>query len=292
MGVPGALDEPALVLGNVVPWRPTPKLSRVDAPVDTPPLVVLPGFGNCSKDYECPNGNPDDSMVAVLRRRGFRVYVAQVERRDWLNVGRAILSRKYWVGLCTVDPGYRWYLERIQQAVHLVGHSAGGWLGRAFVADPLYFDSPTWDEGIPHQGISSLVTLGTPHVPPLATSGRDMTGGALTWVNLQWPGAHFADKGVGYMCVAGCAVQADRHAPRNSIERYAHSSYSQVCGDGHGHMGDCVVPVANAHLQGANNLVLEGVFHSMGTHKGWPIEHRWYGSNDVVDHWAHCLVTQ
>ncbi len=71
MGVPGALDEPALVLGNVVPWRPTPKLSRVDAPVDTPPLVVLPGFGNCSKDYECPNGNPDESMVAVLRVSGW-----------------------------------------------------------------------------------------------------------------------------------------------------------------------------------------------------------------------------
>lgn len=35
------------------------------------------------------------------------MYVAQVERKDWLKVGRAILSRKYWAGLCTVDPGYR-----------------------------------------------------------------------------------------------------------------------------------------------------------------------------------------
>lgn len=32
--------------------------------------------------------------------------------------------------------------------VHLVGHSAGGWLGRAFIADPLYFDSPPSDKGL------------------------------------------------------------------------------------------------------------------------------------------------
>lgn len=43
-------------------------------------------------------------------------------------------------------------------------------------------------------------------------------------------------------------------------------------------------------VQGANNLVLEGVFHSMSTNKKWAVEHRWYGSEDVVDHWAHCLV--
>lgn len=44
--------------------------------------------------------------------------------------------------------------------------------------------------------------------------------------------------------------------------------------------------------QGANNFVLEGVFHSMGTNKKWAVEHRWYGSEDVVDHWAHCFVKQ
>lgn len=42
--------------------------------------------------------------------------------------------------------------------------------------------------------------------------------------------------------------------------------------------------------QGAANVLLEGVFHSMTTNKAWDIEHRWYGSEDVVDHWAHHLV--
>ncbi len=43
-------------------------------------------------------------------------------------------------------------------------------------------------------------------------------------------------------------------------------------------------------VQGADNMVLKGVFHSMGRNKNWQIEHRWYGSEEVVDHWAHCLV--
>ena len=31
-----------------------------------------------------------------------------------------------------------------------------------------------------------------------------------------------------YLCVAGAAVQGDRAAPRKSVQRYAHSAYSQV----------------------------------------------------------------
>lgn len=41
-------------------------------------------------------------------------------------------------------------------------------------------------------------------------------------------GAHFKEQGIQYLCVAGSAVQGDRSAPRRSIQRYAHSSYSQV----------------------------------------------------------------
>jgi hypothetical protein len=61
-------------------------------------------------------------------------------------------------------------------------------------------------------------------------------------------------------------------------------------GEGEGVHGDCVVPLRAALLPGANNLVLDGVFHSMsriGTfdERGQPL---WYGSDEVVDHWlAH-----
>ena len=41
-------------------------------------------------------------------------------------------------------------------------------------------------------------------------------------------GAYFAGAGVRYICVAGKAVTADRAAERRTLQRYAHSSYSQA----------------------------------------------------------------
>ena len=74
----------------------------------------------------------------------------------------------------------------------LVGHSAGGWLARAFLGDDKYFDAsessvsgPT--EGGPNRAVRSLVSLGAPHLAP-PPHVRDMTGGAVTWVNKTWPG--------------------------------------------------------------------------------------------------------
>ena len=43
--------------------------------------------------------------------------MTEVQRRDWLRIGRSLLSADYWRGQCTVDPGYRWYLERVRAAV-------------------------------------------------------------------------------------------------------------------------------------------------------------------------------
>lgn len=63
----GVSVDTATILGNVVPWTPPARIHPVDAPPNAAPLVLLPGFGNCSKDYECPFGNPDDSVAAGLR---------------------------------------------------------------------------------------------------------------------------------------------------------------------------------------------------------------------------------
>ena len=38
------------------------------------------------------------------------------------------------------------------------------------------------------RAVRAIVSLGSPHVPAPVTA-RDMTGGALTWVNNHWPGA-------------------------------------------------------------------------------------------------------
>jgi len=115
-----------------------------------------------------------------------------------------------------------------------VAHSAGGWLGRAFVGDPKYrerFGGVGEGPEVRHNpAVASLVTLGAPHRPPPPnTPAKDMTGGALSWVDTTYPGAFFP--GVRYVTVAGRAVRGqprpDRSAPR-TLSSYAHDSYLQV----------------------------------------------------------------
>lgn len=279
---------------------------RVEASPDTPPIVILPGFGNASRDYLAPFGDEDASLVAALARRGFSSRVLQVRRKDWLRVGRMALSRNFWNRRCTTEEGYGWYLERVQLAVNaardatghsqviLLGHSAGGWLGRAFIGQQRWKDDPVASgDDVPHEAVAALVTLGTPHSPPRPGSkAKDMTGGALTWVDSTWPGAFFAPAGVSYVTVASRAVRGDVRAPQRSLERYAAGSYEQVAGEGHGVEGDAVVPLDSALLDGAHHVVLDDVLHSMsrlGTFEE-PSEQQWYGSDPVLDTWLAPLV--
>ena len=107
-----------------------------------------------------------------------------MSRRDWLRVARGTVLPKFWRAELTTHPGYSWYLERTRAAVQaaadaagsggvvLVCHSAGGWLGRAFLGDPQWF-SPGVSRAVagtvsptPNPLVRGLVTLGTPHVPP------------------------------------------------------------------------------------------------------------------------------
>lgn len=61
----------------------------------------------------------------------------------------------------------------------------------------------------------------------------------------------------------------------------------QVCGKAEV-WGDGVVPEASAHLEGALNISLDGVYHSP---VGSDDELRpWYGSPGVVKQWIHHLT--
>jgi broad specificity phosphatase PhoE len=102
-------------------------------------------------------------------------------------VVRGAILPDFWRADLTTHPSYSWYLERVRAAVHsalegsgakgvvLVCHSAGGWLGRAFLGDPQWFDGAAQDKGqpgtispTPNPWVQGLVTLGTPHMPPPA----------------------------------------------------------------------------------------------------------------------------
>eukprot|EP00891_Asterochloris_glomerata_P000711 jgi/Astpho2/711/e_gw1.00015.21.1_t len=329
-----AHDQP-----SVWSWQSNDVVQRVHGS-SAIPLVLCPGFGNCSTDYVSPFGAEGAGIVAALEARGFRVFVPDLQRKEWFAVARSLLSWDTWRGRSTVEQGYRWYLEKLQatvdqarreckaEQVDLLGHSAGGWLARSFLGDPLYIaqlqqvaagtDTDTIpsltslsngrepssngtapDGSSPSQQqidqqrnhvVRRVVTMGTPHL--LTGGARDFTGGALTWVNKQWPGSFFAGDGLEYVCLAGRVVRADKNAPRKSLARYAYGSYSQTCRDAQGKEGDGVVALCCAHLPGANNITLDGCFHSIsktGTFEE-ASELVWYGSPQVIDSWAHALL--
>ncbi|KAJ0078880.1 hypothetical protein Patl1_23612 [Pistacia atlantica] len=69
--------------------------------------------------------------------------------------------------------------------------------------------------------------------------------------------------------------------------RFVGQGYKQVCGQADV-WGDGVVPEVSAHLEGALNVSLDGVYHSpVGSDD---ILRPWYGSPAVVEKWIHHLI--
>ena len=304
-------------------------VSRQRAPKNAPPIVILGGFGNNSLDYTAPFGDPSVSLASALTSRGWDVEVVELERKDWAKILRAVFSKGFWdTRKGTTEPGYTWYLEKIDAAVvkavarhanagngetcqvDIVAHSAGGWLARAYVGGALneidyeskrfrYFaKEPQRCENFPkvttpHPSVRTLVTLGAPHhVAPASKNATDATRGALEWVDKKWPGAYF--KEINYVCVAGRTVRGVKNTKetKETLPGYAGASYAQVCGEADGVVGDAVVPSEYATLEGALNVSVEGVFHSMskvGTYAEDSNE-AWYGSDEVVDLWLKELT--
>jgi pimeloyl-ACP methyl ester carboxylesterase len=141
----------------------------------------------------------------------------------------------------------------------LVCHSAGGWLARAALG---YLN----DVIDPRQRVCGVVTLGAPHLPP-PPGVMDMTRGALRFTNDDFPGAYYQQEDVFYITVvgdaiAGVAQQKSSPFEPTSTTGFAYVSYQAVSGVGTT-SGDGVVPVSHAHLEGATQLNLPGIFHSI-----------------------------
>ena len=55
---------------NLVPWPGRSDAhQRVDAHPASPPIIICPGFGNCTADYAAPFGREEDGIEAALRVR-------------------------------------------------------------------------------------------------------------------------------------------------------------------------------------------------------------------------------
>jgi len=291
------------------------------------PVVILPGLGNNTADY--------NELVTSLEARGLKAIVAQVSRLDWLRNAAGLLDANYWKGSLQPRPVLDWYLERTKNAiaaakamgqdsqkVSVIGHSAGGWLARVFMTNYGTDD------------IDLLLTLGTPHLPPPrgVRGVVDQTRGLLYYVEENCPGAFHAPD-VKYVCIAGRFLKGERFlageetpvaamgigtvasmdgtaaisaaqegkmetgvgeviqdgsvkpAPPTLRARIVGQGYKQVCGEANV-WGDGVVPEISAHLEGAINLTLDGVYHSpVGANEERP----WYGTTSILDRWIHHL---
>jgi len=241
-----------------------------------------------------------------------RVDVVPVTRRDWWPT---LAGGDFAHVVRKIDATVRKSCEEVDGArVALVGHSAGGWLGRLYLGDERYRGETFGGR----RYVRALVTLGTPHASAEAYPfGRvaehrdgeradalsaDARGSSLAFVNELYPGAFFDDvkyvnvigdvgpEGADSFDVLGAMFTTD-DASESLPHRLARAwrafvfgvSYRANCRDARAR-GDGVVPIATATLDRAQTLILPNVHHQPSV--GEP----WYGSPEVIERWCDALL--
>lgn len=255
----------------------------ISASNDKPAVVILPGLGNATEDYE--------EFKEELSSRGFvATSIAQVARPDWLRNAAGIVKPSYWKGTLKPRPTVDWYLERINNAIEearnasenkdevvLLAHSAGGWLSRVYLESEDYANAK-W--------VSKVISLGSPlNAVPLDVPGVvDQTRGILTYVEANCLSPK--SLGIEWICLAGTYKTGVKEFSRERFSDFiVGQGYKQVCGTADAR-GDGITPVESAQLQleGVENIILEGVFH---TPVGSNNEDRpWYGTKRILDTWV------
>ena len=93
--------------------------------------------------------------------------------------------------------------------------------------------------------------------------------------------------------LAGRSEADELYAKRGegSAARVAYTNYVALGGDG-GATGDGVIPVSCAHLDGARQVTLDGVLHSINEAGTALPTDRWYGSEGVIDRWLDAALSE
>ena len=103
-------------------------------------------------------------------------------------------------------------------------------------------------------------------------------------MNQACPGAHHEN--VKYISICSKCIKGARFDAEGASleEKITGQGYKQVCGEADV-WGDGIVPIPSAHLEGAIQIDLEGIYHSpLG--RG---DRAWYGSSEIVDQWLQYI---
>ena len=270
---PWVAAGPAAGMGS-----PAPSASWRDADPDdlAPVILVAPGFLTMPGWY--------DDLAASLRDRGAAdVVVAPVYVPDWVlaavrglgpittRVARALLAAGERSVASTASRG---------APVLLVGHSAGGLIGR-LLTSPDPFEGRTFNAAV---RIGALVTLGAPNAaPPVGRNrarwARRVGEAGARFAERHVPGAAFAPT-TGYVSVASELV-VGRRATTAGRDGFVRRIYEDVYPQPHleAVAGDGLIPVAAALLPGSRTVVLADALHGPARRATW------YGSAASLDAW-------
>ncbi|MCS7055970.1 MAG: alpha/beta hydrolase [Thermoflexales bacterium] len=227
------------------------------------PIVLIGGFGSHWSDYR-------SAARALANVSGRRVFIAGLTRITWMLAGLT----DYGLLVNRTHAAVNYALKQTgAHKVILVGHSAGGVVGRAYLGDRTLRPHQQ-----PHHGyerVSRLYTVGSPLRATKEASQRGMR--AVAWVDETYPGAYYAPQ-VKYFNVRGRYIEGKLDGSLR--QREAYYNYRFISGNGT-QWGDGVVPVSLSELDGAATLELEGVGHSPGWNP-W-----FFGDASVIRAWWH-----
>lgn len=227
------------------------------------PIVLIGGFGSHWSDYRF-------AARVLANVAGRRVFIAGITRVTWMLAGLTDYSM-------LVDRAHTAIAHALKQTgarkVILVGHSAGGIVGRAYLGDQKVKPYQRSYHG--YERVSRLYMVGS---PLRATKEAPRPGmRAAAWVDETYPGAYYAPQ-VKYLNVRSRHIEGKVNGALR--QREAYYNYRFISGNG-AQWGDGVVPLSLSELDGAATLELEGVGHSPGWGK-W-----FFGDASVIRAWWH-----
>ena len=225
-----------------------------------PNVLIIGGFATVPPNYW--------PMARRLRARADRVSIASIWTPDWAVaavLGFGPLMRRARRAIV------RAYNEGGGRPLLVIAHSGGG-LAARLAMSPVPFNGRV---GGVAEAVGCLVTLGTPHgLARLSNRYRHAGHEAAAFLDREAPGAFFAPR-TRYLTI-GSGFQGDAFPGR--VGRLANQFFSIAVGEETGTAGDGIVPAAAVHLDGAEQMTLDGVRHGM-------IGSPWDGDEPVLEQW-------